>query len=207
MINTIIIDDHILIAEGLKSSLEKSDSIYVIGTRTTAKDGIVLIKENIDNDKRINVVILDIKLPDESGLIAAEKIFKIDPNIKILVLTSYDQKYYIKSMLNIGVQGYLLKSAEPEEIIEAIICINYGETYFCKEVRKIMKGNETTIVISKREIEVLRLIAQGLTNQEISEILYISPLTVDTHRKNLILKLGAKNTASLINIASIEGFI
>lgn len=203
MISVLIVDDHPVLAQGLAKALSDSGSLHVCGVAPTGAKAKELFELH-----HPDVVLLDIKLPDDSGLDLCKYFIGKVPEQKIVVLTSYNQRYYIESMLQNGAMGYLLKNAEPSEIIEAIICVAEGESYFCREVKEILKNkDQSPIFISKRELEVLRLIAQGMTNQDIADKLFISPLTVDSHRKNLIMKLGAKNTASLIHIASQDGLI
>lgn len=203
MISVLIVDDHPVLAQGLAKALSDSGSLHVCDVAPTGAKAKELFELH-----HPDVVLLDIKLPDDSGLDLCKYFIGKVPEQKIVVLTSYNQRYYIESMLQNGAMGYLLKNAEPSEIIEAIICVAEGESYFCREVKEILKNkDQSPIFISKRELEVLRLIAQGMTNQDIADKLFISPLTVDSHRKNLIMKLGAKNTASLIHIASQDGLI
>jgi DNA-binding NarL/FixJ family response regulator len=203
MISVLIVDDHPLIAQGLVKSLEQSASIKVCGIATTGKEALEKVELLAPS-----IILLDIKLPDDNGINICKSIITKNSSQKVIALTSYNQRYYIQSMIDAGVQGYLLKNTNPEEIIEAIICVSEGETYYSNEVEKVLqKQNEQSIYISKREMEVLKLIAEGFTNQEIAEKLFISPLTVDSHRKNLIMKLGAKNTASLISIANSSGYL
>ncbi len=202
MISVIIVDDHPVVAHGLKSYFETSGSIIVKGIANTAKECIGLL-----NIVTPDVILLDMKLPDSSGIELGKIIFDNCPCSKIIVLSSYNQQYYINAMLKLGVQGYLLKNTPPNIIIDAIIQVHEGENYFCKEVNKLLVPTDDNLFLSTREIEVLKLIAQGLTNQQIAEKLFISHLTVDSHRKNLIIKLGAKNTASLINIAGVQGYL
>jgi DNA-binding NarL/FixJ family response regulator len=203
MVNVLIVDDHPLIAEGLGKALTATGSINISGYANSA--ATALAKATL---LKPDVILLDIKLPDGNGIEVCKKIIDALPSQKVIALTSFNQRYYIQEMIKNGAQGYLLKNAEPAEIIDAIFCVFDGETYYSPEVRKIIFADkEHSIYLSKREIEVLKLIAQGLTNAEIADKLFISPLTADSHRKNLIIKLGAKNTASLIHIASVDGFI
>ncbi len=203
MISVLIVDDHPLISEGLSKALFETGSICVCAIAQNAAACFDLFKQH-DPD----VILLDIKLPDGNGVDLCKKIIGDKPSQKIIALTSYNQKYYIQEMIKSGAQGYLLKNAEPNQITEAIIAVYEGEMYFSPEVDKLIHAKiDNSIYLSKRETEVLKLIANGLTNAEIAEKLFISPLTVDSHRKNLILKLGAKNTASLIHIASQDGFV
>lgn len=110
-------------------------------------------------------------------------------------------------MIENGALGYVLKNASETEIIEAITTVLSGKKYFCDETQELLDDKNNEIIITRREKEVLNLIAEGFTNSEIADKLFISPLTVDSHRKNLIIKLNAKNTASLIKIASQKGYI
>ncbi len=203
MISVLIVDDHPLISEGLSKALAETGSISVCAIAQNAAECLSHFTQFAPD-----LILLDIKLPDGNGVDLCKKIIGIKPSQKIIALTSYNQKYYIQEMIKSGAQGYLLKNAQPTEIVEAIICVTEGEMYFSPEIDRIIHAKiDNSIYLSKRESEVLKLIANGLTNAEIAEKLFISPLTVDSHRKNLILKLGAKNTASLIHIASQDGFV
>ncbi len=202
MITVNLIDDHPLITQGLKQSLEQTGKITVLNVAHSIKEGLQQLEPTFPD-----VILLDMKLPDGMGNELTCQIIGVNPKAKILILSSFNQQYYINSALKAGAKGYLLKNSDPDEIILAITEVAEGGTYLSDEVKKLMDAKKESVFISQREIEVLKLIANGLTNQEIADKLFISPLTADSHRKNLIVKLGAKNTASLINMAGQMGYL
>jgi DNA-binding NarL/FixJ family response regulator len=151
---------------------------------------------------------LDINLPDISGIDLCKQIRNKYPNQKILALTTYNERVFIQQMLDNGAFGYVLKNASSEEIMEGVDEVSKGNKFLCAESENLLKKtHENELMITRRESSVLKLLAEGFTNLEIAEKLFISPLTADSHRKNLIVKLQARNTASLIKIASDKGLI
>ncbi len=203
MIKVLIVEDHPLLVEGLLNSFSKAEGVEVLSTAATGEACLKELKLN-----PVDIILMDLRLPDMMGAELAKQIFENIPDAKIIVLTTHQQKFYIQTMIDLGVKGYLLKSVNFDEILKAIIEVNEGGTYFCREVAQQLKEEEyNRIFITKRESEVLKLIAAGLTNQDIANKLFISPLTVDSHRKNLILKFEAKNTASLVSIAVAQGYL
>lgn len=203
MISVFIVDDHPLVVEGIISFLQKEKNIKVAGTASTANGCIDFFKANI-----ADVILMDINLPDINGMDLCKQIKTAYPGIYIVALSTINQGSYINKMIENGASGYLLKNSDASEILQAIETVEKGSTYFSFEVGKIYQAtNEQknhTPVLSKREKEILILIADGLTNLEISKALFISVDTVDTHRKNLYTKLKVKNTALLIRKA-MEG--
>ncbi len=203
MIKVLIVEDHPLLVEGLVNSFAKVDDVEVVATAGTGEDCLKRLKSY-----PCDIILMDLRLPDIQGAELAKEILKLYPEIKIIVLTTHQQRFYIQTMIETGVKGYLLKSVNFEEILKAIHTVNEGGTYFCKDVMQQLRDDEQNqIFITKRELEVLKLIAAGHTNQDIADKLFISPLTVDSHRKNLILKFDAKNTASMISIAVAQGYL
>ncbi len=203
MIPVLIVEDHPLVTEGLINIINKSDRLTLRGVAMNGKDCIKFLE-----DFTSGVILMDIKLPDMNGTELCKSVLAKNSHLKVVALTTYNQQYYINTMLENGAIGYVLKNAEPTEIIEAILCASENKKYLSKDVLKqIRKQEQKAIFLSKREIEVLQLIAEGMTNQQIAGQLCISPLTVDSHRKNLILKTGTKNTASLIKFAVEEGYV
>lgn len=197
MTSVFIIDDHQLVIEGIISFLQKEKNIKVAGYATSAVDCINFFKTNT-----ADVILMDINLPDMSGLDLCKLIKLKYPGIAIIALSTLNQGSYITQIIENGAIGYLLKNADKEEILEAIATVQKGKTFFSFEAGKIYtatKEKRTGLpVLSKREKEILKLIAEGLTNMEISKQLFISIDTVDTHRKNLYTKLKVNNTAQLI---------
>lgn len=197
MVDIVIIDDHPALTEGLKNLIETSGTGKVVGTATTGKDGLRLLEK-----LNPGLVLLDIGLPDGSGLDVCKTIHEKWPLIKILAITSFGEFTIVRKMLGNGASGYLLKNAMPEEIIEGIQCVMENEVFLCHEVDLLMKKQmHKHIFLTPRETELLRLIAEGFTNAEIAEKLFLGVETVNSYRKNLLFKLNARNTAVLVKMA------
>ena len=200
-ISVFIVDDHTMVVAGLQSLLENLDNIQVAGAVPNAFETIAFLKNN-----KVDVILLDINLPDISGIDLCKKITNEFPAIKILGISTFSERSYISRMIENGALGYLIKSASREEIAEAIETVMKGKMYVSVSMEHLMRPlsltpPNTLPAITKREKEILSLIAEGLTNNQIAEKLFISPLTVDSHRKNLLTKLQVNNTASLIKQA------
>lgn len=200
-IKVFLIDDHPMIIEGLKSSLNNTDTVDVVGAAINAFEGITFLKKN-----QVEVVLLDINLPDINGVEVCGKIRNEFPEVKVIALTTFNQYDYISEMMQSGASGYVLKNATREELVEAIHAVKANKKYFSSEVTEtlLQRSGDTASKIPKltrREKEILALVAQGLTNQEIADKLFISILTVISHRKNLLTKFEVTNTAALISFA------
>jgi len=203
MIKIIIVEDHPLVIDGLTNVLSSHENFAVLKSCFNAKELLTALEIELPN-----VILMDIRLPDIDGITLCKMVKKKHPEIEIIALTTFNHRYYIQAMIESGAKGYVLKNASPEEIIESIIYVNEGVEFFTDEVKSQIKSSKKNpIYISKREREILRFIAEGFTNKEIAEKLFISHLTVDSHRKNLILKFQASNTASLIHMAHDNGYI
>lgn len=197
MISVLIVDDHPIVAEGIRKLIHDSRVAQVIGVAGTAKACLDFLRW-----EKPDVILLDIGLPDISGIDLCKTIKSRDPSQKILALTTFNEQSTVVNMMKNGADGYVLKNSDTEEIIEAIREVYGGGKYLCDNAESLLKEKASNdLLLTNREKEVLRLIADGFTNTEIAEKLFISPLTVDSHRKNLITKLDARNTASLIKIA------
>jgi len=200
-IRIFIVDDHPVVVVGLQSLLDKIENIEVAGAMSNAFEAIPFLKNN-----KVDVVLLDINLPDISGIDLCKKINKEFPQVKILGISTFSERSYISRMIENGASGYLIKSASKEEIADAIETVMNGKMYVSVSMEHLMHPlslipSDALPAITKREKEILSLIAEGLTNNQIAEKLFISPLTVDSHRKNLLTKLNVNNTASLIKLA------
>ncbi|MEO8822426.1 MAG: response regulator transcription factor [Ginsengibacter sp.] len=202
-----IVDDHPMVVEGLNSLLNQLENLEVAGSVSNAFDAIPFLKQN-----PIDVILLDINLPDISGIDLCKKIHKEFPQIKIIGISTFSERSYISRMIENGASGYLIKSASKEEIAEAIDTVLKDKMYLSVSMEHIAKplsilSSGHIPSLTKREKEILALISEGLTNNQIAEKLFISPLTVDSHRKNLLTKLNANNTASLVRVAIENGLI
>jgi DNA-binding NarL/FixJ family response regulator len=202
MSEILIVEDHPVFANGLQK--------LILDKGITKKCSVVYCIQDCLKHLKIytpNLILLDYKLPDGKGNDLCKTIKQSNNKIKILAISSFSEQSVVNSMIDSGASGYVLKNATEDEITDAIISVLAGKQYFYDELQEIIDDDYNPVILSNREIEVLRFIADGLTNIEIGKILFISPLTVDSHRRNLILKLNAKNTASLINIAIHKGYI
>jgi DNA-binding NarL/FixJ family response regulator len=196
-----IIDDHPVVVAGLNALLGQLNNIEVAGSVSNAFDAIPFIKQH-----EVDVILLDINLPDISGIDLCKKINKEFPQIKILGISTFSERSYISRMIENGASGYLIKSASSPEIEEAIKTVLEGKIYLNVSMEHLLRPLSVTHdnnlpKLTKREKEILNLISEGLTNNQIAEKLFISTLTVDSHRKNLLTKLNVNNTASLIRVA------
>lgn len=206
MISVFIIDDHPVVVEGLKSVIEKLKGHRIAGVAYNAVEAVELLKKTA-----VDVLLLDINLPDISGIDLCKKVRREFPGIRILGISTFSERSYISRMIENGALGYLIKSASAEEITEAIASVMQGKLYMSLNMEHLL--HPVSIIptnlpdLTKREKEVLQLIAGGMTNVQIAEKLFISPSTVDTHRKNMITKLEVNNTAALIRFAVEHGLI
>jgi len=194
----LMIEDHQVVAEGISAMLNELDYIENVAHTSEGNAGLEFLRQNPETD----IVLLDINLPDGNGIEFCVSIKQEFPKIGIIALSTFNQAGIINKMLENGADSYLLKNASSEELIEAIEKVSSGKKYLSPEIKKILNENSSpsskTPVFTKREKEVLALIAEGLTNQEIADQLFISQLTVISHRKSLLEKTESKNTAQLI---------
>ena len=206
MINVFIVDDHQLVIEGIISFLQKEKDIKVAGYATTAMACLDFFKTNT-----ADVILMDINLPDMNGMDLCKLIKNNYSGVSVIALSTLNQGSYITQIIENGASGYLLKNADKAEIIEAILTVENGKTFFSFEAGRIYKAateKKTGLpVLSKREKEILKLIAEGLTNVEISKQLFISIDTVDTHRKNILAKSGCETVPELIAKAIQESWV
>ena len=214
-IRIMIADDHKMFRDGLKEILNKESNIVVVAE---ANDGAEVLK--ILESESVDVVLMDIDMGGFNGIETTKAILAKNINTRILVLSMHSDSKYIISMLEAGARGYILKNAGKEEMIAAINTVASGDSYFSSQVsskiteqlqKKRSYNNirplQEEIPLTPREFEVLKLIAQEYSNPEIAEMLFISIRTVDTHRRNLLEKLGVKNTAGLVKYAIRKGLL
>lgn len=197
-IKVFIVDDHYMIIEGIHSLLQYQKDMEWLGHAMTAASCLAFLQQ-----QQPDVILMDINLPDINGIDLCKVVKTNYPNIHIIGLSSFNQQSFIQKMLDNGASGYLLKNATQEELVYAIKAVNEGEIFLSDEAELTVQKNENSKIpiVTRREKEVLLLIADGLTNNEIASKLFISITTVDTHRKNLLAKFEVKNTASLIRMA------
>jgi two-component system, NarL family, nitrate/nitrite response regulator NarL len=204
-IRVLVVDDHPMVIEGMKSLLTNIEYITLSGTANNAFEAIQALKNTT-----IDIAIVDINLPDINGLELTKKIKAEYPAVNVLAMSTFKERSYISQMIQNGASGYLLKSATKEEIEEAIISAYEGKLYLSLEISAINlagQAEDPVPMISRREKEILKLIANGLTNPQIASQLFISLHTVDSHRKNLLTKFKVNNTASLIKIAGKHNLV
>jgi len=198
-----IVDDHYMVIEGIRSLLQNEKGIEWMGHATNAASCLGFLK-----NQQSDIILMDINLPDMSGIDLCKEVRQKYPSVFVLGLSTFNQQAIIRNMIDNGASGYVLKNADKEELLEAIAAVQQGKTFLSHEANLSLRDKEDKMPpISRREKEVLLLIADGLTNNEIADKLFISVPTVNTHRKSLLEKLEAKNTAILIGRATKLGLI
>jgi len=206
MISLAITDDQVIILNGLQKILADVPNIQITGIYN---NGDELLEGLIKNQP--DVLLLDIQMPGKSGIELAAIITKTYRNIKIIALTNVDVVAQIKKILQQGVMGYLLKDASPEKIVAAIETVYAGEQFIQEELKQqllnSLSASNAKQIVTRREKEILQLIVDEFTNQEIADKLYLSLRTVENHRNNLLQKLDVKNTAGLVKVAIQEGLV
>ncbi|HXB39976.1 MAG TPA: response regulator transcription factor [Bacteroidia bacterium] len=206
MIKIIIADDHSIIRDGLKAMLEKNDFCKIVGEAANGEELLRLLKGT-----PCDVVCTDISMPVMDGVEATKQIIKNFPKTKVMCLSMHEEAGFIKKMMEAGAVGYVFKDSTKDELKEAIQAVHGGKKYFNQKLFDILLNMESTgkevSVLSSREKEILKLIAEEYTNPEIAEKLFLSVRTVDTHRQNLIQKLDVKNTAGLVKYAIKSGLV
>ncbi len=208
MLKILLVDDHQMFGEGLKSLLESEEDIEILGQAQSGQEALFLLSEN-----QADVILMDIEMPRLDGIQTTKHIVKKYPDIKILALSMHNEKEFIKGILKAGAHGYMLKNAGKTELLEAIRKVHAGETFYSPEIsqtilEEIMNpGRSKSSGLSTREREVLQLIADQYTTHEIAEKLFLSVNTIETHRRNMLVKLGLRNTAGLIKYATLQGLV
>ena len=206
----LLVDDHKIIRDGLRALLDKESDMAVVAE---AQNGRVALQ--LAGRLEPDVVIMDVSMPDLNGIEAARQIIGEQPGVKIIALSMHSEKQYVVGMLRAGVSGYLLKDTAFEELVKAIRVVCTGKKYLSPDVTDIVlqdylhtdttAGDQPAVLLTTREREVLQLIAEGRATREIAVKLYISIKTVETHRKNIMEKLGTHTVAELTKYAVREG--
>lgn len=203
-IKIIIAEDHELVRQGFVAMLEKLDFAELAGEASNGKQVIELLRSG----KLADVVLLDIEMPVMNGLETAEMISKNFLTVKTIMLTMLNDKDIIQEAIDKGARGFLFKNSPVHELAEALKRVAAGENYYSSEVAAVLLSKKTASPanpaiseLSERELEIIRLVAEGLSSNEIGKKIFISPRTVDTHRNNILQKLDLPNIASLVSFA------
>lgn len=199
-ITVFIIDDHQMLIDGIKALLLNESEFKIVGEALRSTDAIDRVKK-----MDVDVMITDINMPEMNGIQFANAIRRIKPEQKILALSMFGDKAVITDMIDAGVKGYVLKNTGKQELITALKLIANGGTYFsgdvAKELNRVDDSIDKRYILTPREREIVRYVAQGLSHTEIGDKIHISPRTVDTHRTNIMRKLEVHSIAELIKIA------
>lgn len=210
-IRLLIADDHQLLLDGITSLLREEKDIVIAGTAADGYEVLELIGKN-----EFDICLMDINMPKLDGLETTRAMKEKKPGIKVIILTTYNDKEIINDILQAGISGYLLKNSTKQELIGAIKKVASGGLYFSDEVHQVImqgytrltnKNAEETVVFTPREKDILQLLAKEYTNEKIADKLNISYRTVETHRKNMLQKTKSHNLAGLLRFAYNNGFI
>ncbi len=209
-IKVIVVDDHELFRKGVIMVVKKMDDIEVVGEASNGKEFLTLL-----NSKVPDIVFMDIKMPIMNGVDASKEAIRRYPELKIIALSMFGEEEYLHKMINVGAKGFLLKNSSIDEIERAIRLVTQGKScysddllgYFTNKYIDVNPKDEDQIKLSRREVEVMKLVAQGLSNSEIGEKLFISKRTVDGHKAKLIVKTGSKNIVDLLIYSIKKGIV
>jgi DNA-binding NarL/FixJ family response regulator len=200
----LIADDHAMIRDGLKTLLGQFPSYAIVGEAPSGKQALEMY-ETLNPD----LLILDISMPDINGMEVLKEILQRHVAARIIIFSMYDGEDYISRCMELGVRGYVIKNESSEELVQAVRIVLAGNTYFSRHVQDVIfkkysmnmgrkKQREEMIKLTQREIEIVKLISEGLTSQQMADKLFISPRTVETHRANLMKKVGVRNAIELV---------
>ncbi|MGE3800491.1 MAG: response regulator [Candidatus Kapaibacterium sp.] len=202
-VKILLADDHKLFLEGVRELLQHVNWIEIVGTASNGEDVLRKLQSHY-----VDIIILDIQMPLMNGIKVAEQIRERNHNVKIIVVSMYGERLFVEQMIRLGVDGYLLKNTTPEELVAAIVAVKEGRKYFAHDVTALILGESVEIApadpvtaLTRRELQILRLVAKGYSGPEIAREFSLSVQTVSTHRKNIMQKLNVNNTASLVRYA------
>lgn len=200
----LLVDDHPIILEGIKNIIQSFREIDKIYTASTGEKALEQLSSHT-----INICIIDIELPDISGFDLIDQIRSLYPDIRIIIETMHNEIWSIRRMIESEADAIVLKQSDPDELHKAVCAVANGEKYYCRYVQQYQKDKQPSSDkdLSKREMEVLKYIAQGMKSNEIAEILYISVNTVEFHRKQIMMKLYARNVSDMISKAIKKGLL
>ncbi|WP_372639688.1 response regulator [Ancylomarina sp.] len=204
----LLVDDHEIIIDGIKAMLAKEKNIKIVGEANNGVEAIAKVQS-----LKPDIVLMDISMPELNGIEATKSIKKEYQDTKILMLTQHESKEYVLQVMKAGADGYLLKNSKKEELLNAINTVTLGKKHLCNRISALMldeilddsvkdNGNEKPEQnLTKREIEIIKLLANDLSNHQVSDELSISLRTVETHRRNLMQKLNLKSAVALVRFA------
>ncbi len=212
-IRVFLADDHLILREGIVTLLKRVKDIEVVGEASDGREAVTKVEQLVPD-----VVLMDITMPGVNGLEAAQQIKRKQPQVKVLILTMHDTSQYLAGMLNAGASGYVVKTTTSEELISAIRAVHNGDVYLHPSIarmlvndylKKVEEGEKKASheLLTKREKEILKYIAEDMKNKEIADILSISVRTVQAHRTNLMDKIGAHDRTELVKYAISKGLI
>ena len=207
-ISILLVDDHKLIRESWSFILNSDPRFQVIGETNSADEAVAIAK-----DKKPLIVLMDINMTPVNGFEATKLVRKFSPGSKVIGISMHSMPAYARRMLQMGAMGYVTKNSSKDELLAAIIEVHSGRKYVCDEVKNILAqqeleeegGQPDMNVLSRREIDIVQLIKEGLSSKEIASKLEISLKTVEVHRYNILKKLNLKNTAALVNFINAHG--
>lgn len=206
-IKIFLVDDHPIVRSGLKTELKKYDNMELIGEAASGKEAVEKINSILPD-----VILMDITMPDMNGLVATEQILKKNKKARIIILSMHDNQNYVLEVIRLGAMGYVMKDADPKELIKAIETVFDNKPYYSSKISETILKQHAAIIrkskksfteekLTDRETEVLKLIAEGCTSKEIAQKLNISSRTVEAHRENIMSKLNIKSIAGLTKYA------
>lgn len=210
-ISVLVVDDHAVVREGITMVLQTDPDLKVVGAAASGEEAIDMVRE-----QHPDVVVMDVAMPGLSGFEATRRITESNPEIKVLALTVHDSEAYVFQMLRAGAVGYVLKRAPSADVIQAVKAAHRGEAVLHPSVAKLLihdylsrveRGEADAGPLSEREREILKLIAEGKTNRDIAQMLFLSVKTVQAHRANLMRKLGLHDRVELVKYAIRKGIV
>jgi DNA-binding NarL/FixJ family response regulator len=214
-INIVLADDHILVRKGIKAMLESEEDLNVVGEAGDGKEAL-----EVARTLHPDILVLDIRMPEMTGIEAASQLSEVSPATKALILSMHDSEEYVLQSLDAGAYGYLLKDTDKTEFVKALKQIHAGNKYFSGAVSNVLANRllnskpyvknptlEDQYHLTKREKEILRMIINGTPNKEIADSLNKSVRTVETHRFNIMKKLGVNNAIDMVNKAVKENLV
>lgn len=210
-IQILIADDHQVVASGIKSLLDSNDQLHVAGIVSNGQEALGFLKSN-----KVDIALLDISMPVMDGLETTKHIHETHPDVKVLILSTHDDGSLINTVMQSGASGYILKTTSPEELTEAILRVAAGEKVLSPQLTASLIDHmqraageipELHIKVTRREKDIIRLIAQEYTTEQIADALFISVNTVTTHKRNLFSKFDVKNSVGLVKKAMEMGIV